>query len=125
MKKKIVIVGLLIISLVFSSCVPRPKQSSESTEPEVHSEEDTPEEIVGSEKNTADMQSGLSEAESAETSKEATEQDKADPAEASIETSSRQRDDNRDGSSNTTENTIFEGIPNGGGIELPDDPIEE
>ena len=125
MKNKIVIVGLFILSLVFSSCVPRPKQSLEPTEPEVHSEEDTPEEIIGSEKNNADLQSDLSEAEPTETNKAAAEQDKADPAEGSIETSSGQRDDHWEGSSNTTENTIFEGIPNGGGIELPDDPIEE
>ena len=130
-KKAVVVITLFVFLLMFSSCISKPKQSVKPTEQNllsqaIEAEEECTEEEKESEKTNTDTGSDLSELEQTETNMEENAQDREDQTEEPIaeETTGEQRIEKPEESSNVIETIEVEGPTNGGGIELPDDPIE-
>ena len=131
MKKAAVAISLLVLTLVFSGCISKQKQSTEPTEKnpptqETSSEEERTEEQKELIQNKTDAASELSEQEQPEINKEEHAQDGESPAEESIaeETPSELRGKSQEETSDVTEFSEDTGPYIGAGIELPDDPIE-
>lgn len=128
LKKAVFFIGLLVFSLILSSCVPRPKQSSEPTEQSLPSQSICPEEERTEEQRDPVMSNSILESDlpgqtQSDTNAEMQAQDNDGLAEEIIEeeTSSEQKGGTPD-STEITEDTL---PANSGGIELPDDPIDD